>query len=137
MVGEPEITPVRPAHRFDEGALASFLDARLGGSAPLRVAQFEGGQSNPTYLLEPGGGRALRLREARQLLRAPDLALEPPVRRLEDGGDHLDGGADRVAARERPGFRRNRRRPRRLPDRELHPAPERTEDRGGARLGAL
>ena len=57
MVGEPEITPVRAAHRFDERALASFLDARLGGSPPLRVAQFEGGQSNPTYLLERGGER--------------------------------------------------------------------------------
>ena len=45
MVGEPEITPVRAAHRFDEAALADFLDRRLGGSAPLRVAQFEGGQS--------------------------------------------------------------------------------------------
>jgi aminoglycoside phosphotransferase (APT) family kinase protein len=57
MVGEPEITPVRAAHRFDERALASFLDARLGGSLPLRVAQFEGGQSNPTYLIERGSER--------------------------------------------------------------------------------
>jgi aminoglycoside phosphotransferase (APT) family kinase protein len=57
MVGEPEITPVRAAHRFDERALASFLDARLGGSVPLRVAQFEGGQSNPTFLLERGAER--------------------------------------------------------------------------------
>ena len=57
MVGEPEITPVRPAHRFDEGALASFLDARLGGRVPLRVAQFEGGQSNPTFLIDRGADR--------------------------------------------------------------------------------
>jgi len=57
MVGEPEITPVRSAHRFDEGALASFLDARLGGRVPLRVAQFEGGQSNPTFLIERGTER--------------------------------------------------------------------------------
>src|SRR5262250_1031105 len=57
MVGEPEITPVRPAHRFDERALASFLDQRLGGSIRLRVAQFEGGQSNPTFLIERGGER--------------------------------------------------------------------------------
>ena len=57
MVGEPEITPVRAAHRFDEGALASFLDARLGGKVALRVAQFEGGQANPTFLLERGGER--------------------------------------------------------------------------------
>jgi hypothetical protein len=223
MVGEPEITPVRAAHRFDEGALASFLDARLGGRVPLRVAQFEGGQSNPTFLIERGAerlvlrkkppgrllpsahqvdreyrvmsalrktgvpvpetialceddavlgtaffvmrhvpgrviadprlpgftpaeraalyddtarvlaalharrrgsGRSLGLRPAGQLLRAPDLALEPPVRRLEDRGDRLDGGADGVAAGERPELRRDRDRPRRLPDRELHPAPD-------------
>jgi aminoglycoside phosphotransferase (APT) family kinase protein len=57
MVGEPEITPVRAAHRFDERALASFLDQRLGGSVPLRVSQFEGGQSNPTFLVERGAER--------------------------------------------------------------------------------
>src|SRR5262245_803649 len=57
MVGEPEITPVRAAHRFDEGALADFLDRHLGGSALLRVAQFEGGQSNPTFVIDRGGER--------------------------------------------------------------------------------
>jgi aminoglycoside phosphotransferase (APT) family kinase protein len=57
MIGEPEITPVRAAHRFDERALAAFLDERLGGTVPLRVAQFEGGQSNPTFLLERGAER--------------------------------------------------------------------------------
>jgi aminoglycoside phosphotransferase (APT) family kinase protein len=57
MVGEPEITPVRAAHRFDEGALASFLDVRLGGRVPVRVAQFEGGQSNPTFLIDRGADR--------------------------------------------------------------------------------
>src|SRR5262245_4882702 len=57
MIGEPEITPVRAAHRFDEAVLAEFLDRRLGGSVPLRVAQFEGGQSNPTFLIERGGDR--------------------------------------------------------------------------------
>src|SRR5262245_30842167 len=57
MIGEPEITPVRAAHRFDEGALAAYLDERLGGKVALRVAQFEGGQSNPTYLIERGGER--------------------------------------------------------------------------------
>ena len=56
-IGEPEITPVRAAHRFDERALASFLDQRLGGTAALRVAQFEGGQSNPTFLIERGAER--------------------------------------------------------------------------------
>jgi len=57
MIGEPEITPVRAAHRFDERALAAFLDQRLGGCVPLRVAQFEGGQSNPTFLIDRGAER--------------------------------------------------------------------------------
>jgi aminoglycoside phosphotransferase (APT) family kinase protein len=57
MVGEPEITPVREKHRFDESALADFLDRHLGGSAPLRVRQFEGGQSNPTFVIDRGGER--------------------------------------------------------------------------------
>ena len=53
----PEVTPVRPAHRFDERALASYLRTELpdfpaGGR--LEVRQFEGGQSNPTFLLEAG-----------------------------------------------------------------------------------
>jgi aminoglycoside phosphotransferase (APT) family kinase protein len=55
--GEPQLTPVREAHRFDEGVLAAWLDAQLGGSAPVSVRQFEGGQSNPTYLVERGGER--------------------------------------------------------------------------------
>jgi aminoglycoside phosphotransferase (APT) family kinase protein len=57
MIGEPELTAVRPAHRFDERALVAFLDAQLGGSAPISVRQFEGGQSNPTFLVERGSER--------------------------------------------------------------------------------
>ena len=52
----PELTPVREAHRIDEAALAGYLRTRLAGcDAPLRVLQFEGGQSNPTYYVEAGG----------------------------------------------------------------------------------
>lgn len=44
---------VKNAHRFDEAALERFLHATVDGFAgPLRVKQFEGGQSNPTYLLQ-------------------------------------------------------------------------------------
>jgi aminoglycoside phosphotransferase (APT) family kinase protein len=54
----PSLVPVRETHRFDEGALAAHLAERLPGfSGPLRVLQFEGGQSNPTFLLEAGGAR--------------------------------------------------------------------------------
>ena len=53
----PVLTPVRPAHRFDESALERYLRAGLPGFPPrasLTVRQFEGGQSNPTFLLEAG-----------------------------------------------------------------------------------
>jgi aminoglycoside phosphotransferase (APT) family kinase protein len=47
-----ELIPVREAHRFDEGALASYLRGKLeGAGAPLEVLQFHGGQSNPTFVL--------------------------------------------------------------------------------------
>ena len=50
-----ELIPVREAHRFDEGALASWLRGRLDGAgAPMRVRQFHGGQSNPTFVLDFG-----------------------------------------------------------------------------------
>ena len=56
MQHAPELTPVREAHRFDEAALAAYLRQRLPGfRGPLRVRQFEGGQSNPTFLLEADG----------------------------------------------------------------------------------
>ena len=43
---------VREQHRFDEAALASWMAVHIDGYAgPLEVAQFTGGQSNPTYRL--------------------------------------------------------------------------------------
>jgi aminoglycoside phosphotransferase (APT) family kinase protein len=52
MSNEAQLIPVREAHRFDETALAVYLEAHLDGfSRPLSVMQFEGGQSNPTFLL--------------------------------------------------------------------------------------
>ncbi len=45
-------------HRFDAERLAGYLAAHLPGFAgPLTVRQFQGGQSNPTYLLATPGGR--------------------------------------------------------------------------------
>ncbi|MCA1653430.1 MAG: phosphotransferase family protein, partial [Sphingomonadales bacterium] len=39
--------------RFDEGALAGWMEANVRGfRGPLTVRQFAGGQSNPTYKLE-------------------------------------------------------------------------------------
>jgi aminoglycoside phosphotransferase (APT) family kinase protein len=47
-----EIVEVKTAHRFDERRLAEFIGDRVADyEGPLTVRQFEGGQSNPTYLL--------------------------------------------------------------------------------------
>jgi len=43
---------VAETHRFDEGALARWMEANVEGyQGPLEVRQFKGGQSNPTYQL--------------------------------------------------------------------------------------
>ena len=56
-MSDVEITPVRETHRFDEDALHGYLADNVAGYAgPLRVRQFEGGQSNPTFLLEAASG---------------------------------------------------------------------------------
>ena len=55
MSTETKLTPVREAHRFDEAALAQYLKAELDGFCePFSILQFEGGQSNPTFLLDCG-----------------------------------------------------------------------------------
>jgi aminoglycoside phosphotransferase (APT) family kinase protein len=46
------VSAVTERHRFDEARLAAHLAQHLPGFAgPLEVRQFQGGQSNPTYLL--------------------------------------------------------------------------------------
>ncbi|MGB0220217.1 MAG: phosphotransferase [Sinimarinibacterium flocculans] len=48
--------PVQDKHRFDEASLARYLQQHVEGySGELRVEQFKGGQSNPTYKLTAGG----------------------------------------------------------------------------------
>ena len=50
--------PVREAHRFDVDRLAAYLrEHGLGGSDPIEVEQFKGGQSNPTFLVRAAGQR--------------------------------------------------------------------------------
>src|SRR5439155_8121546 len=47
---------VREGHRFEVAVLERYLDSRLPGfRAPVRVRQFLGGQSNPTYHLTAEG----------------------------------------------------------------------------------
>jgi aminoglycoside phosphotransferase (APT) family kinase protein len=53
-----QLQDVTERHRFDVARLAAFLQDRLPGFAgPLDVKQFQGGQSNPTYLLTTPGRR--------------------------------------------------------------------------------
>lgn len=53
-----ELVEVLPAHRIDLARLQTYLQTRLpGATPPLRLRQFQGGQSNPTYLLESGAQR--------------------------------------------------------------------------------
>jgi aminoglycoside phosphotransferase (APT) family kinase protein len=55
--------PVSPQQRFDEAALEGCLRSHIAGfKAPLRVEQFRGGQSNPTFLLTGGDGTQYVLR---------------------------------------------------------------------------
>lgn len=47
-----QVSDVRSGAGFDEERLASYLEGSIKGfRGPLSVRQFEGGQSNPTYLL--------------------------------------------------------------------------------------
>ena len=64
------LTPVRTAHRFDEAALASYLETHVRGyQGPLTVKQFEGGQSNPTFqLITPSTRYVLRKQPPGELL---------------------------------------------------------------------
>ncbi len=54
----PGTRPVAPQHEFDTARLATWLEANVAPlSGSLEVAQFKGGQSNPTYLLSAGEQR--------------------------------------------------------------------------------
>ena len=49
--------PVEERHRLDEVKLDAWLRENVEGyRGPLTLWQFKGGQSNPTYRIEPGGG---------------------------------------------------------------------------------
>lgn len=51
------LTSVRAGHEFSVKKLEAYLVRHQAGFAgPLKIHQFEGGQSNPTFLLEAGSG---------------------------------------------------------------------------------
>ena len=71
------LTPVRAAHVFEEGRLAGYMKANVEGyRGPIRVLQFEGGQSNPTFHLTDGAGRfAHRQHHVANLARFPAIVV--------------------------------------------------------------
>lgn len=59
-----ESVPVLDAHRFDEAALTNFMSDHVDGFVPpLEVTQFQGGMSNPTFMLTDGNGKRYVLRK--------------------------------------------------------------------------
>jgi len=62
--------PVEERHRIDEASLDRWMQANVEGYAgPLTVAQFKGGQSNPTYRLDtPGRSYVMRRKPFGKLL---------------------------------------------------------------------
>ena len=62
--------PVAPQHAFDAERLAAWMRAHVdAGTGTLEIAQFKGGQSNPTYLISAGTRRyALRRKPPGKLL---------------------------------------------------------------------
>ena len=69
--------PVREAHAFDVAPLARYLAAWIPAAADgIRVRQFKGGQSNPTYLLGTAGGDCV-------LRRKPPGALLPSAHAVD------------------------------------------------------
>ena len=65
-----ETTAVAEKHRFDEAKLVDFMAAHVDGfEGPVKVLQFAGGQSNPTYKLEtPRQNYVLRRKPPGKLL---------------------------------------------------------------------
>ncbi|OYU71203.1 MAG: phosphotransferase family protein [Alphaproteobacteria bacterium PA2] len=61
---------VAESHRFDESALAAWMQANVEGfEGPLEVRQFKGGQSNPTYqLITPSRKYVMRRKPPGKLL---------------------------------------------------------------------
>ncbi|HEV8691330.1 MAG TPA: phosphotransferase [Ideonella sp.] len=71
--------PVAESHLFDVAALEAYLAAKLPGFVgPLRVEQFKGGQSNPTYkLVTPGQSYVMRSKPG------PAVKLLPSAHAIE------------------------------------------------------
>ncbi len=81
--------PVDERLRFNEGALERWMEQHVDGfSGPVRVSQFKGGQSNPTYRIDaPSGAYVLRRKPPGKLLPGAH-AVEREYRALAALGAH-------------------------------------------------
>ncbi|MCZ6856021.1 MAG: phosphotransferase [Gammaproteobacteria bacterium] len=87
-MSDVQLTPVREAHRFDEAALARYLDANVEGyRGPATILQFEGGQSNPTFQLEAASGHYV-------VRKQPPGALLPSAHQVDREYRVMKGLAD-------------------------------------------
>jgi aminoglycoside phosphotransferase (APT) family kinase protein len=59
-----QVVPVLEQHRFDTEPLVSWLEANVEGfRGPIEIAQFQGGMSNPTFLITDAGDARYVLRK--------------------------------------------------------------------------
>jgi aminoglycoside phosphotransferase (APT) family kinase protein len=84
--------PIREAHRFDEAKLASYMQDHVADfRGPLKILQFEGGQSNPTFHLTDGAGRMYVLRKKPPGKLLPSAhQVDREYRVIKALGDHTD-----------------------------------------------
>ncbi|MEC7761302.1 MAG: phosphotransferase [Pseudomonadota bacterium] len=76
--------PVRAGMEFDTSALTGWMSAHVDGfSGPIRVTQFNGGQSNPTYKIDANGKSYVLRRKPLGVTLKGAHAIEREVRVLE------------------------------------------------------
>ena len=71
-----KLIDVLPHHSFDEERLVAWLAGRIPGLGRPKIRQFQGGQSNPTFLLESEAGRFV-------LRKKPPGVLLPSAHQIE------------------------------------------------------
>lgn len=91
MSASPRLVEVLDAHRLDDAALAGYLQRHLPeADAAMRVRQFQGGQSNPTYLVETAGRRyVLRKKPPGKVLPSAHM-VEREYRVIRALADHTE-----------------------------------------------
>lgn len=97
MTTAPELVDVLPAHRFDGERLLEWLQAELPEVGErLDVRQFQGGQSNPTFLLDTDGGQyVLRKKPPGKTLPSAHM-VEREYRVMKALADHTEVPVPRV-----------------------------------------